>query len=605
MKQRELDSLIEALGPVIGALINKATSYLAVRVEKAENRVKELEARPVSDLVKEMIAAAPQPSTATTTMEIKIDGEELKKIIDTSLKDVRASLDPAVVSEQISGMIAVKMSEIKVPTAEEVARLVPAGRDADMAAITAQIEIGVEVAAKSALPTLVNVAMQDLPLMPTAEEVARFIPVPQNGKSITLEEIQPLIEAGIKEILNESVKIVREAVAEIPAVSTLEEIVAKIPVPENGKDVDPEAIKAMVAEAVSKIELPQAPTAAEVAALIPAPEKGKDADPALILAEVQNAVKEAVSSIELPAVPTAENIAALIPKPKNGKDADQALIKVLIDEALANIDMPDIPTIDEVVSKVLDIIPKPRDGTSFTIEEATPTLLLMVNEAVVKRVAEIPRIVQDGKDADPEVTKKLVTDAVAAAMPKAEDILRLIPVPKDGKSVEIKDVQTIVDKLINDAIEKMPKPKDGVDGADVIDLIINRDGELIATLSNGKTKNLGPVVGKDGQPGFGFEDMEVEDGTTSYKIRFKRGDKVKEWEIKKPTFADSYRDVWKKGVSYERGDVVTWGGSSFLAKKDTVDEPGTSDAWKLFTKRGQNGKDHTGGSTTPSTVKLK
>jgi hypothetical protein len=41
----------------------------------------------------------------------------------------------------------------------------------------------------------------------------------------------------------------------------------------------------------------------------------------------------------------------------------------------------------------------------------------------------------------------------------------------------------------------------GRDGAGVVDGFINRDGHLIATLSDGTTKDFGEVVGKDGRDG--------------------------------------------------------------------------------------------------------
>jgi integrin beta 3 len=52
-----------------------------------------------------------------------------------------------------------------------------------------------------------------------------------------------------------------------------------------------------------------------------------------------------------------------------------------------------------------------------------------------------------------------------------------------------------------------------------------------------------------------------------------------------------YRGIWKKGVDYHAGDSVTYGGSSFIAQRDTVDEePEASDAWRLAVKRGRDGK---------------
>jgi hypothetical protein len=73
----------------------------------------------------------------------------------------------------------------------------------------------------------------------------------------------------------------------------------------------------------------------------------------------------------------------------------------------------------------------------------------------------------------------------------------LIPVPADGKSVTVDDILPAIEEMIEQKFAEIPKPKDGIDGADVADLLIDREGVLIATLSNGKTKALGPVLGKD------------------------------------------------------------------------------------------------------------
>jgi hypothetical protein len=49
------------------------------------------------------------------------------------------------------------------------------------------------------------------------------------------------------------------------------------------------------------------------------------------------------------------------------------------------------------------------------------------------------------------------------------------------------------------------------------------------------------------------------------------------------------RGVWREG-QHEKGDHVTWDGSGWIAQKATTDKPGTSDAWRLSTKRGRDGK---------------
>jgi hypothetical protein len=49
--------------------------------------------------------------------------------------------------------------------------------------------------------------------------------------------------------------------------------------------------------------------------------------------------------------------------------------------------------------------------------------------------------------------------------------------------------------------------------------------------------------------------------------------------------------IHKTGSAYESGDVVTRGGSYWVAKKQTIGTPGESPDWRLVVKRGRDGKD--------------
>lgn len=62
-------------------------------------------------------------------------------------------------------------------------------------------------------------------------------------------------------------------------------------------------------------------------------------------------------------------------------------------------------------------------------------------------------------------------------------------------------------------------------------------------------------------------------------------------DIQVRTLADVYREVWRAGEVYQRGEVATWEGSPWLAMAQTTAKPGTSPDWKLFVKRGRDGRD--------------
>jgi hypothetical protein len=56
------------------------------------------------------------------------------------------------------------------------------------------------------------------------------------------------------------------------------------------------------------------------------------------------------------------------------------------------------------------------------------------------------------------------------------------------------------------------------------------------------------------------------------------------------------RGVWKEGVQYVRGDGVSYGNQYWIAQRDPLiaEAPGTSDAWRLAVRKGQDGKDGKG-----------
>ena len=94
------------------------------------------------------------------------------------------------------------------------------------------VKLVVESAVK-ALPTTEVPALPDLTKM--VSEAVAALPVPADGKSITPDDIRPLLK-----------ELVENAVAEIP-------------VPRDGKDADPEAIKAAISDALEALPTPESP----------------------------------------------------------------------------------------------------------------------------------------------------------------------------------------------------------------------------------------------------------------------------------------------------------------------------------------------------------
>lgn len=195
-------------------------------------------------------------------------------------------------------------------------------------------------------------------------------------------------------------------------------------------------------------------------------------------------------------------------------------------------------------------------------------------------------------EVDMDAVKALISDAVAA-LPAAEK-------GEPGRDVDMDDVQRRIDVAVKSAVEALPAPQDGIAGKDGLGLanaLIDRDGCLVVTFTDGSDKNLGAVVGKDGAPGkdgetFTLDDFDIVplDDERSFDFRFTRGNVCHSFEFSFPVIID--RGVWKAGKAFTKGDAVTWGGSLWIAQRDEPGKPDTPDSgWRLAVKKGQPGKD--------------
>jgi hypothetical protein len=226
-----------------------------------------------------------------------------------------------------------------------------------------------------------------------------------------------------------------------------------------------------------------------------------------------------------------------------------------------------------------------EEAAAKTVEiDLTP-----VEKLIEAEIAKIP-VPEPAKELDREEVAAMVNDAVAA-----------LPAPQDGKSVEIEEVLPAIAAEVARVFEAYPVPRDGEPGKDgrgVKDLLIDRDGQLIATMDDGEMKTLGPIIGKDGESGKdgrdgialdSFEAIVLDDDRT-IELKFVSGEIERVASFKWPVPIDC--GVYKAGEQYERGDAVTWGGSLWLAQRDTSEKPDTPDSgWRLAVKRGRDGKD--------------
>jgi len=226
------------------------------------------------------------------------------------------------------------------------------------------------------------------------------------------------------------------------------------------------------------------------------------------------------------------------------------------------------------------------DGKSVTVEDLRPMLegeiakgLLDLERRasdVLQKAIDRMQVAKDGKDgiagrdgADGLAGKDATPideDALVARI--AEVAVKHIPVPRDG--IDGKDAAPIDPERVRDMVKAevaaIPRPENGRDGRD--------------------------AKGKDGADGLSIDDFDIEqkdDRTIVVSLRNK--DKQVSREIKLKGLPID-RGVYKSGAAYQEGDGITYGGSWWLAQKDTSNTPGdASGDWRLAVKRGRDGKD--------------
>jgi len=314
------------------------------------------------------------------------------------------------------------------------------------------------------------------------------------------------------------------------------------------------------------------------------------------------------------------------PKGDPGKDAEPVDIEVVVKEVVAQIPVPKDgkdgkdaePVSDELiraeVAKAVAEIPKPKDVAPEVVAE-------MIAAEVRKAVSELPKANDGkdglaGKDAEPVDVEKIVGDVIAKMPvpkdgergPPGESIVGLKGDP--GREVPIEVVSALVAGEVAKAIGSIPKPekaRDGEDGRDALHI------EVLPTIDTSKSVPRGTFASHNGglwraarntDPGDdlhlcgwqslveGFPEIEIDQGedlrTFTLRAVSSSGRKIEKL-FSLPVMID--RGVFKSEAAYVAGDVVSYGGSIWIAQHETKDTPGMSDGFRLAVKKGRDGKD--------------
>ena len=349
---------------------------------------------------------------------------------------------------------------------------------------------------------------------------------------------------------------------------------------------------------------------AELKAEIVALRAEKSAAPSEWFTTISKMVESQVSS--LPAAPAwkdadpdviAQMVAAEVAKLPAPKDGEKGADGISVDMAALEI------LVETRVQRAMAAIPVPEDG-----KDGPPVDITVVDALIADRVKALPlpKNGEDGKSVDPDQIEALVSQQVQKAV-------AAIPVPKDGKSLTVDDVAPLVVSEVSKAVSALPVPKDGVG---FVDAVVDRSGHLVLTRSDGVTKDVGAVVGRDvdmadvaksiaeevakiprpangvdGKDGIGWEDQEpVNDEHGRLFMRYVRGDVVKQQRI--PCIVD--RGVYRPETEYLKGDGVSYSNSFWIAQADTKDKPSDgATAWRLAVRQGREGRQGPKGDTGP------
>lgn len=236
---------------------------------------------------------------------------------------------------------------------------------------------------------------------------------------------------------------------------------------------------------------------------------------------------------------------------------------------------------------------------------------------------------RDGKDGEPvlvaDVVRELVaTDALAPLIDLmvAESIAKYFaenPVQhgldgKDGKDGA--DGQDGADGERGPQGEKGEPGSNGADGKDGVglaDALIDRDGALVLTMTDGRAKTLGIVIGRDGVAGAdGRDGLSMVDVSRTYDAD--AHEVVERWtvageekELRYPAGGIRPGGFWREGMKCFALQAITHDGALWIAKRDTAAKPclENADDWQLAARKGRDGRDGKDGKPPPGPVSLK
>lgn len=424
-----------------------------------------------------------------------------------------------------------------------------------------------------------------------------------DGKSVTIDDVKPLIADTIAEAMPKSETIAKAVLAaiEVPAPPSAKEVAAELeksfPTVEAVADIARNNITVPTAEEIAKlVPVPAVPTAEEVAKLVQTP--SADA----IVDAVMTKVK----------IPTAQEIAREIPVP-SVELRDDTPTRDEVSQQIGEVKAA-IPTVEAIVGKVIDSMPTAAD---------------------VAKLVELPQVeIPELPDAPTreEVTQQI--EQLKATIPTAADVAKLVELPELPTLPELPEIPTAeeiaklcvpmlpeppsVEEVVEALKHHIPQPVKGdkgdpgergesVDIAAVITEVTRLNESNFAKWALDFERRAldrvdaflrsieKPRDGVDGKDGLGFDDLrnvkaeQIDDRIV--RISVQRGEEsihLVDIKLSHPL----HKGVFVEGVEYARGDQVTRDGCAWIALKESPQgKPGSSDDWQLAVKKGRDGRD--------------
>lgn len=411
----------------------------------------------------------------------------------------------------------------------------------------------------------------------------------------------------------------------------LEQRIKELPAPKDGLDADPQAVAAAVREGLT-------PEIKAVADRVERLEGLERQMPEMLVEAAAKALEELPRPRD-GQTPSDETIAALVskavealPRPKDGAspeplapEAVRPIIRDEVEQAIKALPAPqpgrdaDNAAIAELVLAGVERLSKTLSAPAFDADAVRPQLAELVDAAIKALPAAQP-----GKDADNAAIAQLVMAGV-------EQLAKAIPAPKDGEpgaSVTLEDVRPLIEREAERAAAALPRPEPGrsVPIEDVERMVETAVAKAVGALQikNGEpgrdALDLRPIPAIDVEKSYPRETYALHAGGLWRSFEATEG--MKGWEVavnglsgidfeddasgrpvailtmtngeerRKAIPAIVFRDVFREGTQYIKGDAATFGGSTWHCNEATTTkpEPGNK-AWTLMTKRGRDGKD--------------